>query len=644
MKPKRTHLVNHVTNITGLVVILVFCVLLSITSLRLQQATHIVQISIEQSGTYQQLLFALTREEMILDVYERHPSFAVRNDQLAVATTISKGVQRLQQDANPADETTGEQISIAQTHYLFYSGQFFAAIDARAFTQATTLRLQYIDPLLHETEQKMNQRISLVTSSSIQALADTTEAQYMFLVLGPCMLIISIVLMVFTMYVMRNYRRKMKETRQSEVAYLQRLAFTDPLTGLGNHFAYQERLTLLLKELQRSGAELVLARLNLDEFQHFNDEYGHQRGDDLLVSFAMLLREIKPSGDVFRLAGDDFALILSYTSLPEATVILERLREDVERHLVKMSVSIGMAVTVSDASTSEMMRIQASAALAESKRRGRNRVVAFARMAGDMPIVTFAKTLAARRILSEHKMNVVFQPIWDLNTQRVLAFEALSRPDPLFGLSGPQELFDVIERIGRAHEMDVICVEAILARADELPPGALLFLNLSPQSLVHDLLSEATLLEAVISAGLEPARVVLEITERSIVNMDQLIAKIKRLQLLGFRIALDDAGAGNAGLEMLSRLPVDFVKIDRMVVTNALTDQAVRSVFLGLTTIAREAGIDVVAEGIETPEMLEFVQQARVRCAQGYLLGRPSPTISASSIPQDLSLLQAASV
>src|SRR3984893_3428982 len=148
--------------------------------------------------------------------------------------------------------------------------------------------------------------------------------------------------------------------------------------------------------------------------------------------------------------------------------------------------------------------------------------------------------------------------------------------------------------MGRAHELDAVCVEKTLARAADLPPDALLFLNLTPQTLVHDLLTGAILLEAVITAGLEPSRVVLEITERSIVRLDEIVQKVKFLRRIGFRVALDDAGAGNAGLEMLSQLTVDFVKIDRAVVGRALTDQAALSVLSGIITIASESHLSVV--------------------------------------------------
>lgn len=190
------------------------------------------------------------------------------------------------------------------------------------------------------------------------------------------------------------------------------------------------------------------------------------------------------------------------------------------------------------------------------------------------------------------------------------------------------------ERIGRAHELDALCRAAILARAHELPPDALLFLNLSPASLDHALLAGDTLVTATIAAGLTPARVVLEIAERSLARPAVVIREAKRLRALGFRIALDDVGAGNAGLEMLRSLPVDYLKIDRSVVAGAVTDTTRRSVLAAILAFAREAGTFVIAEGIETEAMLDFVDQAgrepmgrTVRAVQGYLLGRPSATI-----------------
>ncbi len=634
MKTKQIHLMSHITNFIGFIVVPSIVVFSIMTAMLSQQATSVVKFSTLENTTYQQLLSAFVKEQAIQNDYALDPSTAVRKEQLATAITISHLIPSLQQGADIANDVLVGHILTEQVHYLFYIGQYFMAVDARDFTQVNTLRSKTIDPSLHQIEQELSRQITRVATNSTQALEQLVGIQRLFFVLGPCVLIISLLLVVMSMSMTRNCRRKLEEVARGEVAHLHYTAFTDPLTGLGNHFAYQERLTLMLNEVHRDdgvhrGDEaLVLALLDIDEFKHFNDEQGHQSGDALLCGLATLLRKARLSEALFRLNGDDFALILPHTSLPEATVALERLREDAQQYLSGISIRIGIAHTNSDETTSELLQAQATAALEEAKRRGRNRVVAFAGMTGKVSNMSLAKTRAARRLLSEGKVSVAFQPIWNLTSGTVQAFEALIRPDPSYGLSGPQELFDTIEQIGRAHELDVICIQAILARAAELPPDAQIFLNLSPQSLVHDLLTGATLLEAVVRAGLEPSRVVLEITERSIVYLDELIEKVTFLKSLGFQIALDDAGAGNAGLEMLSRLPVDLVKIDRAVVSNALTDQAARSVFLGLTTIARESHLDVVAEGIENAEMLDFVQQAGVRYAQGYLLGRPCEKIS----------------
>ncbi len=635
MKLKRTNLVSHISNFMGLVVLLSLVVFLIWSATFIRQATEAAKTSTSVSDTYQHILSALAKEEALQYKYALHPSPAIRDEHLAAATTLSDLVQVLQQDSVTDDDSLGQQVLRQQASYLFYSGQFFAAIDARDFTRANAIRSKEIDPLLNQIEHELSQQANVESTEAAHDLAQLTQVQQTIFVTGPILFVIGLLLLAITMYVTRSYRRKLDEASQAEKAHFERVAFTDPLTGLGNHYAYQERLAHALEEANQGGEPLVLAMLDIDEFKVFNDERGHQRGDEVLRGLASLLREANLCDALFRLSADDFVVIMPRTVLTEASLALERLREDVRR-LLGVTVSIGIAHTGPDELTIESFQAQATVALQEAKNRGRNRVVTFKAIESEASFVPPAKVQAVRRLLSERKLTVAFQPIWNMATGKVLAFEALTRPDASYGFSGPQEVFDIAEQMGRAHELDAICVEKILARAAELPPDALLFLNLTPQSLVHDLLTGATLLEAVVSAGLEPSRVVLEITERSIVKLGEVVQKARFLRLLGFRVALDDAGAGNAGLEMLSQLSVDFVKIDRAVVVNALTDRAVRSVFAGITTIARESQIPVVAEGIENAEMLDFVQQAGVHYAQGYLLGRPSETILEASTLQDL--------
>lgn len=172
------------------------------------------------------------------------------------------------------------------------------------------------------------------------------------------------------------------------------------------------------------------------------------------------------------------------------------------------------------------------------------------------------------------------------------------------------------------------------ARADLLPADALLFLNLSPQSLGHASLAADGLTREVRAAGLTPERVVLEITERDIARPDFVAHETERLRQEGFHIALDDVGAGNAGLEMLRHVHVEYVKIDREIVAVAPHDQQARAVLLAVVAFARETGAFVIAEGVETPDELDYlrrvgeepeVPRSAIHGAQGYLLGRPAP-------------------
>jgi diguanylate cyclase (GGDEF)-like protein len=422
----------------------------------------------------------------------------------------------------------------------------------------------------------------------------------------------------------RVHQRKVDEGIHAKMALLARTAFIDNVTGLGNHRAYQEDLHRLLLSASEVGKNLVLAIIDIDGLKMINDASGHLEGDRILTTFAQILRLKRHLTYIYRLSGDEFAIILPGIILSEATNAMEHLRQDAEHGLFGATVSIGVAHCLFNGNESEVLQEQAYLAVSEAKRRSHNTLVTFESIRENVSFVPPEKVHALHRLLSERRMDVAFQPIWDCEQDRVLSFEALSRPPRDYGFSGPQEVFDIAEKIGRAHELDSLCVHSILARAAELPSDVLLFLNLTPQTLDHNLLTGTMLLDAVLAAGLTPDRVVLEITERSVVQLDAVVREAKKLRALGFRLALDDTGAGNAGLEMLSQLPVDFVKIDRAIVVKSLTDMTARTIFRGITTMARQMNSYVIAEGIEDAEMLNLVQMVGAQGVQGYLLGRPN--------------------
>jgi EAL domain-containing protein (putative c-di-GMP-specific phosphodiesterase class I) len=282
----------------------------------------------------------------------------------------------------------------------------------------------------------------------------------------------------------------------------------------------------------------------------------------------------------------------------------------------------------------EALQGEADAALYEAKRRGGGGVVEFDEIRGHVVITTSDKRETVRRLIDEGRLTTVFQPIWDLEGATLVGLEALTRPDPAYGLSGPAEAFDVAEQIGRVHDLDVLCAEHALRTAPDLPPGALLFLNLSPHTLDLDADDNDWLKRAVHRADLPLDRVVVEVTERFGARTTSVVKGLQRLREQGFKLALDDVGTGNAGLEMLRKVGAEFVKIDRSIVVAAATEPNARAVLMAMATFAWQTGSFVIAEGIENEETLAFLRQIDdiglraghvIRGGQGYGLGRPSP-------------------
>lgn len=421
------------------------------------------------------------------------------------------------------------------------------------------------------------------------------------------------------------------------------LAVRDGLTMLGNHRAFQEDLRREVAVARREGHDLTLLLVDLDDFKLVNDQHGHRRGDMVLAAIARLLHTDRAGDRAYRIGGDEFTLLLPRTTAAAGRLVGERVRAAVQEAALGVTISVGVAHLHADTDGPDTLWGLADVALYEVKRRGRNGVATFSEVADTAAVVTPAKTAALRRLIDERRVDAVFQPIWDLELDRLLGFEALARPelDPSAPtLVSPLEAFAVASATGRTGDLDAVCRQAILARAALLPAGAKLFMNLSPRSLGHASLEGDRLAREVVAAGLLPEQVVLEITEREIAQPGMAAKETARLRALGFQIALDDVGAGNAGLELLRRVPVEYVKVDREIVASAPVDAQARAVLLAVVAFARETGAFVIAEGVESAEELTFLlgidalpaaQRNSVHGAQGYLLGRPHAQPQGSS-------------
>jgi diguanylate cyclase (GGDEF)-like protein len=624
---KRMHLVSRLASL-GLVMVLLILTGFSLgTAVITQHATNDARVAFQLSDLYEQARYEIGIEKSLESKYLLDPGSNIRAQHRAAAAMLVQILRKVYRDGDGNDRACVQRLLAEHRRYLLASNQLFAAVDAGAKTLVLTIDQMDVNPVYGQIQQQMNTAVNDHQLMANQRLTALNNMQHLDVTTTPDMFVLSLLLLGLLWAVLWTYRRRMNEDTQAELTRLERAALLDYLTDLGNHRAYQEHIQRALEHARLSGETIGLALIDIDELRLINNEYGHVYGDHVLIELASLLRIRQAADGAYRMEGDEFAMILPLTTLSESVTVIECLRQEAQQCLSGATISIGLTTSLPGGSDAETLREQAEAALREAKRRGRNRVVTFEAIGERASILSFAKAQAVRRLLSEHKVTLAFQPIWDVERGVILAFEALIRPAAEYGFASPQELFDIAEQMGRAHELDYVCLQAILARAAGLPPDTMLFVNLSPQTLDHDLLTESALAESVVAAGLTIDRIVLELTERSLVRLADIIWEAKQLQHLGFRLALDDTGAGNAGLEMLSQLQVDFVKVDRAVVANALSDKTARAIMAGIQTMAREANVYVIAEGIENLEMLGLVRRLGIQGVQGNLLGRPSETI-----------------
>jgi diguanylate cyclase (GGDEF)-like protein len=424
-------------------------------------------------------------------------------------------------------------------------------------------------------------------------------------------------------------RRLMRDHRM-----VLRRATRDGLTDLPNQRAFHDELPQAVAAADRYGDPLALALLDVDDFKLINDRHGHPQGDTVLKRVAAVLREARPGDRPYRIGGDEFALLLAHTDAEGARTLARRL----SRNLADAGVEVSMGVSVlRPGLAADTLRAEADKALYEAKRQGGNRAAYFEDIQESVVVTTSAKKEAVRRLIEEGRLTTVFQPIWNLDAETLLGVEALTRPDPSYGLSGPAEAFDIAEQLGRVHQLDVLCAESALQAAPEMGPDVLLFLNIAPLTLDLDAEGSDWLGRAVEAVGLDPGRVVIEVTERFGGRTASVVKAIQRLHAQGFRIAVDDVGTGNSGLEMLRRLDAEFVKLDRSIVVAAATEPGARAVLMAMATFARQTGAFVIAEGIEDEDTFEFLRGIHqrdlaadtiIQGGQGFGLGRPSRELS----------------
>ena len=412
-------------------------------------------------------------------------------------------------------------------------------------------------------------------------------------------------------------------------------ALMDGLTGLGNHRSFQEEIDRQWSSATRYNRPLALVLLDLDEFKQINDSDGHSGGDLVLRRIGSVINaSLRRSDRAFRVGGDEFAIILPDTDADGAYVVIRRLLatclEGGNRRssAPALSFSAGISAIPGAARDREALYTHADAALYWGKRHGRTCVTVFDRerhegAATDHKPAELSGLVA--RVAETGAIRAVFQPIYDLTTGAPRGFEGLVRPLPNSGFNDPGTMFAAAEATGRTAELDIACLNAVMEAASRLRLPGSLTVNLSPRTLEMDEFSIHTFLRMIVRHGLDPRRIVLELTEREAVeDIDRLRSAVEACRVAGIRVAADDVGAGNAGLRLLSQLRFDIVKIDLSLVQGGSGQDQSLEIVRTLRDLADRWGALVVAEGIETAAQLEVVRSLGIGAGQGYLLGRPA--------------------
>jgi len=419
---------------------------------------------------------------------------------------------------------------------------------------------------------------------------------------------------------------------------LQRIALTDPLTGLPNRRAAEERLQKERARTPRDGHGFALALVDLDHFKMVNDRYGHAVGDEVLKAVARRFESGLREGDwVARWGGEEFLFVLHGGTVDEAAGIMERLAGQARAAPIQTSVgaialSFSAGVAAFGVNDSEILPMleKIDHALYRAKADGRDQV----RMAahGRQPW----NSALLRQALAENRVRLASQAIVDLQTGQAIADEALARIETAAGgIVEAQEFVDMAEGLGLMAEIDRQVIRQVMQHCVVRMNGGgaadfAHFVNVSPQFLARRDLVEEMLDNAMgycQTCGTVPGAakpIVLELTERQrIGSLEKLRADLQPFIDFGFRLALDDFGSGYSSYLYLAHLPVSFLKIEGWLVSHMRQDRKVAGIVESLANFARKEGMHTVAEHVEDAETARILADMGVDYGQGWHFGRP---------------------
>ncbi len=428
--------------------------------------------------------------------------------------------------------------------------------------------------------------------------------------------------------------RDLRERRAAEEK-IRYLAEHDGLTGLPNRNSLQHRLAAALDRVEASGESLSVICIDLDHFKEANDQHGHLAGDAILVETARRLQSsVQAPSFAARLGGDEFIVVqVAGGDQPTAAAelsgrLIEMLSTPVshEEQELTLGASLGVSLYPDDGRTTEALMANADMALYRAKESGRGVYRFFKREMDDT--IRERRSLARdlRQGIADEELVVHYQPLARATDGEVCGFEALVRwQHPTRGMIPPLDFIPVAEENGLIGALGDWVLRRACADAASWEKPLRIAVNLSPLQL-HNPALPSLVHEVLITTGLSPSRLELEITESALFkDYQRALDNLRRLKALGVRIAMDDFGTGFSSLSTLQSFPFDKIKIDKSFVENIHRHDRATVIVRAVLGLGRSLEIPVVAEGVETEEQIIFLRGENCTELQGYAIGRPAP-------------------
>lgn len=459
---------------------------------------------------------------------------------------------------------------------------------------------------------------------------------------------VSIAMIIILLVYSRDFARLVES--RAETRHLSdenfRIANLDSLTGLANRRWFFTQLNWQYEQAKAHGGVFAIGIIDLDGFKPVNDTYGHVTGDRVLTEAAQRLKAACGEDIILaRLGGDEFGFILTGNPtrdelrwLGAAISDTIRLPYMVGGSQALLGSSIGVAGYPQSAADPDALFERADYALYHAKRHHRGHMVIFSSEHEEeiRNHSVIEQTLQNANLDAE--LTMVFQPIVDIATEQVKAFEALARwESPVLGAVSPERFIPVAERAGLIRGVTRALLKKALTAAAEWPAEVQISFNLSAQDL-SDAENLVLLIAQINRSYVDPKRIIFEITETSVSqDFQKAQAAVQTFKALGVRISLDDFGTGYSSLSHVHRLPLDKIKVDRSFITDIETNPASLKIVKSLAALCVDMELECIVEGVETEAQLHVLRELGCRTVQGYYFARP---MTAADVLSYLSIRQ----